>query len=77
VVNPNLDRPMTTEINAGAAIASYTGTVLTGPDVHAHNDFNQPNAVKTAAATTATVSGGRVVHTFPPASVTALQITLA
>ena len=78
VVNPNLDKPMATEITVGgAAIASYTGTVLVGPDVHAHNDFANPNAVKTAAATTAGVSGGRVVHTFPSASVTALEITLA
>ena len=78
VVNPHLDRPMAAEINAGgAAIASYKGTVLAAPDVHAHNDFSQRDAVKTAAAATASVSGGRVVHTFPPASVTALEITLA
>jgi alpha-N-arabinofuranosidase len=78
VVNPHIDRPITAEINVGgAAIASYTGTVLAQTDVHAHNDFAQPNAVKTASAATSPVSGGRAVHTFPPASVTSLEITLA
>jgi alpha-N-arabinofuranosidase len=78
VVNPHLDRPVTTEIAvAGASIASYRGTVLVEPDVHAHNDFAHPDAVHPAAAATATPAGGRVAHTFPAASVTTLQITLA
>ena len=46
VVNPHIDRPVTAEIAvAGAAIASYSGTVLAEADVHAHNDFAHPNAV--------------------------------
>jgi alpha-N-arabinofuranosidase len=69
---------VTTEIAvAGASVASYTGTVLVEPDVHAHNDFAHPNAVLPAAAATATPAGGKVAHTFPAASVTTLQITLA
>jgi alpha-L-arabinofuranosidase len=78
VVNPHLDRPLTTEITVkGATIASYTGTVLSEADVHAHNDFSHPNAVHSRPATMAALTGGRLVHTFPAASVTTLQITLA
>ncbi len=78
VVNPHLDRAMTTEIMVqGAGIASATGTVLSEADVHAHNDFDHPNAVKPRAASVGQVTGGRLVHSFPAASVTMLQITLA
>jgi alpha-N-arabinofuranosidase len=77
VVNPHLDRPVTTEIAvAGAAIARSTGTVLAESDVHAHNDFAHPNAVHPSPAATAAPSAGRIRHTFPPASVTTLQLTL-
>jgi alpha-L-arabinofuranosidase len=77
VVNPHLEKPMTAEIAVGGAnIASASGTVLTEPDVHAHNDFAHPDAVKPSAATVGSASGGRLTHTFPPASVTSLQITL-
>jgi len=78
VVNPHLDRPVTTEIGvAGAGIASYGGMVLAEDDVHAHNDFAHPNAVHPTAVVAAQPSGGRLVHTFSPASVTTLQLTLA
>ncbi|HMH16369.1 MAG TPA: alpha-L-arabinofuranosidase C-terminal domain-containing protein [Edaphobacter sp.] len=78
VVNPNIDRPITTEVAVrGASIASAKGTVLASRDIHDHNDFANPNAVKPAVATTAQPSGGRLLHTFPPASVTTLQLTLA
>ena len=78
VVNPHLDRGMTAEIAvAGASIASLSGTVLAEADVHAHNDFAHPEAVKPRAAVTATSTAGRLVHTFPPASVTMLQLLLA
>ena len=77
VVNPHIDRPVTTEIGvSGVSIASYSGTVLAEEDVHAHNDFAHPNAVHPRPASTASTGGGRVVHTFPAASVTTLQITL-
>ncbi len=78
VVNPHIDRPMTTEVAVrGASIASATGTVLASHDIHDHNDFANPNVVTAEPATLGTPSGGRLMHTFPPASVTALQITLA
>ena len=78
VVNPHLDKPLTTEIAIrGASIASAKGTVLVSKDVHDHNDFVHPNAVKPAAATLTAPIGGRLLHTFPPASVTTLELTLA
>jgi alpha-L-arabinofuranosidase len=78
VVNPHLDRPVTTEIALrGASIASASGTVLAEADVHAHNDFAHPNAVHPHPATVTAPAAGRLTHTFPPASVTTLQLTLA
>jgi alpha-N-arabinofuranosidase len=78
VVNPHLDQPLTTEIAVhGATIASATGTVLNEPDVHAHNDFDHPNAVHPRPATMAQPTAGRLLHTFPAASVTTFQLTLA
>jgi alpha-N-arabinofuranosidase len=69
---------MTTEIAVrGSSISSAKGTVLAEKDVHAHNDFANPKAVEPRAASTMQPGGSRLVHTFPPASVTALEITLA
>jgi len=78
VVNPHLTRPATTEVAVrGASVTAAKGTVLAEKDVHAHNDFANPNAVKPSAVSGLTPSGGKLVHTFPPASVTTLEITLA
>lgn len=78
VVNPHLTRPSVTEIGTGEArILSVTGTVLVSKDVHDHNDFIHRDAVKPSPAATGQPQGNRLVHTFPPASVTTLQITLA
>jgi len=77
VVNPHLTKPMTTEIAVrGASVTSAKGTVLAEKDVHAHNDFAHPDAVKPSAVTGLNPSSGKLVHTFPPASVTSLEITL-
>jgi alpha-N-arabinofuranosidase len=69
---------MTTEIAVrGASVTSATGTVLSSHDIHDHNDFAHPDAVKAAAASVNTPNGGKLLHTFPPASVTTLQTRLA
>ena len=76
VVNPHLDQAMTTEIALhGHPIVSVQGSVLTSANVHDHNDFSHPNAVHPVPAQTAAPSGDRLVHVFPPASVTILQFT--
>lgn len=78
VVNPHVDRPMTVELAVrGATISGVTGQVLASGDVHDHNDFNQPDRVVAKPANVGSPSGGRLIHTFPPASVTALAVTLA
>jgi len=77
VVNPHADQAMEAEIVVrGASIAAGRGTVLTNADLHAHNDFDHPDVVRPAPVSV-TVAGGRVVHQFPAASVTALYLTLS
>ncbi len=78
VVNPHLDQPVTTEIALhGMSVASVKGTVLRSGDVHDHNDFEHPDAVRPVGATVGAASGGRLMHTFPAASVTTLTLTVA
>ena len=78
VVNPHLTDAMTTEISvAEPSVSSAKGTVLAEKDVHVHNDFANPKAVEPRTASTMQPGGGRLIHTFPPASVTALEIALA
>ena len=52
------------------------GAQLTAPDIQAHNTFANPNAVVITDATVAAMQNGILVHRFPPASVTRLQLTL-
>jgi alpha-N-arabinofuranosidase len=76
VVNPDLTKATETEIAIrGASITRATGTVLTAQDMHAHNSFDQPNAVKPAALAAA-VNGDRVNVSIPAASVVKLEISL-
>ncbi|HVA62488.1 MAG TPA: alpha-L-arabinofuranosidase C-terminal domain-containing protein [Terriglobales bacterium] len=76
VVNPNLTEGRDTEIRLqGARAASASAQVLAAADVHAHNTFDQPNAVAPRAATP-TLGGGRIHIALPPASVTRLDVVL-
>jgi alpha-N-arabinofuranosidase len=78
VVNPHLTHATTTEIAVrGASVTAAKGTVLAEKDVHAHNDFANPDAVKPTSVSGLAPSAGKLVHSFPPASVTTLEITLA
>jgi alpha-N-arabinofuranosidase len=80
-VNPDLSQPRETQIvlrasQAAAEVKSGTVTVLTDPDIHAHNTFENPSAVHPRSEDLA-VTGSRIRHTFPPASVTLIQAKLA
>ncbi len=76
VVNPHAGQAMEAEIVVrGASIEAGRGMVLANADLHAHNDFDHPDVVRPAPVSV-TASGGRVVHQFPAASVTALCLTL-
>ena len=73
VVNPAVNEPRETEIVIrGAKAVSATATVLTAPDIHAHNTFDQPQAVVPQARELKEAGS----FTFPPASVTGLRIQL-
>ena len=77
MVNSALSSPSETQVALrGATIAHVAGTVLAADDMHAHNTFEQPNAVKSAPLKV-TVSGDTVNVTIPAASVIKLEISLA
>jgi alpha-N-arabinofuranosidase len=76
IVNPDLSKGTETQIALGGArIIRAEGTVLAANDMHAHNTFDQPNAVTTATLAVA-VNGEQLSVTLPPASVTKLTVTL-
>ncbi|MEZ5426892.1 MAG: alpha-L-arabinofuranosidase C-terminal domain-containing protein [Pyrinomonadaceae bacterium] len=75
VSNPHISEAQEAEIELrGARVTGGTARVLSG-DIHAHNTFENPNAVVPRDETFDVKSPLR--FTFPPASVTRLQMTLA
>ena len=77
VVNPDVTQPREAEIALGAAaVKSGTVTVLTDKDIHAHNTFENPDAVRPRSEDLM-ASGSSIRHTFPAASVTLIQAKLA
>jgi alpha-N-arabinofuranosidase len=76
VTNPSLDAAREAEIAVrGGAPRSARASVLTAPDVRAHNSFDEPRAVAPREQP-ATPAGSALVHRFPPASVSRLEIEL-
>ena len=76
VTNPHLSEARETEIAVrGARATAAQARVLSMPDVHAHNTFENPNVVQ-PHNDQATVAAGVVSYRFAPASVTSLQISL-
>jgi alpha-N-arabinofuranosidase len=77
VVNPHTSEPSVAEVSLrGGSAKSAQVTVLTAPDIHAHNDFDQPKSV-VPKSESASVSGSHFTWMFQPASVTKLEIALA
>ena len=77
MVNPHVTEPRTAEVALRDASArSCRVTTLASPDIHAHNDFQNPRAVEPKEES-ANVSGSKFAWTFKPASVTKLEIELA
>ncbi len=77
IVNPDDQNPRETEIAVrGSQLSNVRATVLTAKDIHAHNTFDQPNALQPV---TEKVNGGSATLTyrFAPASVTRLEFDLA
>jgi alpha-N-arabinofuranosidase len=77
VVNPSVNEPRETQIHIhSAAAVSANATVLTSSDIHAHNTFEQSEAV-TPKKAPVSVTGSLARFVFPPASVTKLQFDLS
>lgn len=78
VVNPDLTQGRTAEIAVhGANIGSSAAIVLAHNNIHAHNTFEQPDAVLPRNMPLPAAHGDLVRCAFPPASVTRLTLSLA
>jgi alpha-N-arabinofuranosidase len=76
-VNPDVSKGIDAQVAIhGAQAKSVAATVLTAPDIHAHNTFEQRDVVVPRTAK-ADVVGGGVSFRFPAASVVKLEIELA
>jgi alpha-L-arabinofuranosidase len=74
VTNPHLSEPRETEIAVrGARAGRVQAQVLSMPDIHAHNSFENPTLVQPRTEQVA-VAGSVISFRFPPGSVTRLQI---
>jgi alpha-N-arabinofuranosidase len=77
VTNLALDQPREAEIGVqGGTAKAVKAVVLAASDAHAHNTFESPRAVEPKAEKIA-LRGAALVHRFPPASVTKIEIELA
>ncbi|MBV9035130.1 MAG: alpha-L-arabinofuranosidase [Acidobacteriaceae bacterium] len=77
VVNPHIGTPCDTEIVLrGARYADTAAAVLTSEKMNAHNTFEQPDTVAPQSKTLQ-ASANPLRFSFPPASVTKLQIRMA
>jgi len=76
VVNPDATNPQLTQIAVrGARVSSASAIILTASDMHAHNTFEHPDAVKPVKLDTS-VSSDHVIATLAPASVSKVEIVL-
>lgn len=76
-VNPDVSKPLEAQIGIrGGKAKAVRDTVLSAPDIHAHNNFQTRNAVSPKPGT-AEIRDGGVRYEFPPASVAAFEIELA
>ncbi len=74
--NPHAEAPLevTVQLRNGRAREGAV-TTLAAPDIHAHNTFEEPEAVH-PHSTRLAVSGSAWRHTLPPASVTVFTVPL-
>jgi alpha-N-arabinofuranosidase len=76
VVNPHATEARETEVVVrGRTVLSAEALVLSATDIHAHNSFERPRALE-PVGTAVSAPAGRLVHRFPAASVTRLQLAL-
>jgi len=78
VTNTDLSQPREAEIVVrGARIESVQALTLSAADPKDHNSFDDPRRVEPKESRVAPANGSAVVHTFGPASVTRLRLSLA
>jgi alpha-L-arabinofuranosidase len=76
LVNPSTSEPRETEIVVrGANVTQARWSQLASTDVAAHNTFEAPDVVKPTTGEVR-VTGGAVVHTVAPASVTRIDLSI-
>ena len=76
VTNADLKNPREAEISVrGATIKSVRGLNLMASDIHAHNTFADPRRVEPREVNVTQIRNP-LIHSFPPASVTRLDIEL-
>jgi len=77
-VNPAIAEPRETEIAVrGASIVNARATTIAATDIHAHNTFDRPDAVRPREDRVDSPRGGVLTYRFPPASVTRVTLDLA
>ena len=79
-VNRDLSRPLTAEIDL-SGLPNTQGpvsvTTITGPGLTAENDETAPRRIAPVTSTEAIETGRPLRHTFPNASITVLQVSMA
>ncbi|MCI0524638.1 MAG: alpha-L-arabinofuranosidase, partial [Acidobacteria bacterium] len=76
--NPDPNAAMQTEITIhGAMVKEVSALTLAAKDIRAHNSFDNPRAIEPQTSQAPAPRGGSLIYSFPPATVTRLQITLA
>ena len=78
VTNSSMTEPRETEIavRGGAGVHSVRATTLAAHGVHDVNSFAHPDTVQPSAPHDVAAGTSPLVYTFPPASVTKLEIAL-
>jgi alpha-N-arabinofuranosidase len=75
-VNPSTSATRDTRINVrGGTPSSVRATVLDAEDIHAHNTWERQDAVRSKEAPVS-MAAGEIRFSFPPASVTKLEIRI-
>ena len=72
-VDPNQPNTVTIALD-GLNAATVSGSVLTAPEMNAHNTFDAPDAVRPTAFTGARIESGKLVVTLPAKSVVVLAL---
>ena len=72
-VDPNQARTINVSVR-GQAVTGVSGRILTADRMNAHNTFEQPDAVRPAPFTGATVAGDRLTVQLPAKSLVVLEL---